>query len=52
VDLEQESRSVGGAAFDVDRCDRAALEHALMSTWSGAVIGIVSPVSTTLIRWR
>src|SRR5258708_29811994 len=26
VDLEQEPRSVGGAAFEVDRCDRAALE--------------------------
>jgi hypothetical protein len=28
VDLEQEPRPVGGAAFDVDRCDRAALEDA------------------------
>src|SRR6267142_4674080 len=28
VDLEQEPRPVGGAAFEVDRCDRAALEDA------------------------
>src|SRR6266576_3354218 len=28
VDLEQEPRTVGGAAFEVDRCDRAALEDA------------------------
>src|SRR6202162_5942676 len=28
VDLEQEPRPVGGAAFEVDRCDRAALENA------------------------
>ena len=28
VDLEQEPRPVGGAAFQVDRCDRAALEDA------------------------
>jgi hypothetical protein len=28
VDLEQERRPVGGAAFEVDRCDRAALEDA------------------------
>src|ERR1700730_1644725 len=26
MDLEQERRPVGGAAFDMDRCDRAALE--------------------------
>jgi hypothetical protein len=26
VNLEQEPRPVGGATFDVDRCDRAALE--------------------------
>src|SRR6202795_423924 len=26
VDLEQELRPVGGAAFEVDRCDRATLE--------------------------
>ncbi len=28
MDLEQEPRPVGGAAFEVDRCDRAALEDA------------------------
>src|SRR5258708_29854183 len=28
VDLEQEPRPVGGAAFELDRCDRAALEDA------------------------
>ncbi len=28
VDLEQEPGPVGGAAFEVDRCDRAALEDA------------------------
>jgi hypothetical protein len=28
VDVEQEARPVGGAAFELDRCDRAALEGA------------------------
>jgi hypothetical protein len=28
VDLEQEHRPVGGAAFEVERCNRAALEDA------------------------
>ena len=51
VDLEQEPRPVGGAALWTD-VTAPLWRTPLMSTWSGAVIGIVSPVSTILIRWR
>ena len=52
VDLEQEPRPVGGAAFELDRCDRAALEDAAYEHLVCAFIWIISPVSTIFTCWR